>query len=537
MIPTTRSRGGNPPPISRRRNPPRARNPRPRADDPVTYVLPASTSETGSDNEAQSAYEISDDDNTAPTGGDINDNSDIEVLDGPPVLSNALVPDFGHESHYVPTEDVPGTDPGPDDEEDALMLDLSNFVPDPMYRVNTEFFCQLEGHDYIEQVNLLIEEIHRLRPESSAAAVPETISPVNVVEERLEDDLTLFFIGVQVPQGRRVFVQSLCTAAPDHTLFERLSAEIPILGRALRNIEDCAKFYIGTTRVPVDIPGDYMNHVYGFRELGSWAEAETNENLFLSLATPAPASQQRTALLTAQGLDDNVPLYILYIYHEITTHSHFRKPRLSGMLRLLWRLHCLFLPVVPAPPITNATSSSGRRAAGHVDPACSAYLRAQFGNRLALIQKAGYGTAYRHCMQEKHFMAICNTLGLNLNLRQFVPVAIPGGPETSYDDVVLAAGLNPNTFAGTRTTVAKARDARRRLARYKSAAERGEHRLEENKHSQFLKFLPVLDAMLRESDIDDSYLTDTTGSPEAEALAYRVEEFKASLAEVLGTLL
>jgi hypothetical protein len=60
------------------------------------------------------------------------------------------------------------------------------------------------------------------------------------------------------------------------------------------------------------------------------------------------------------------------------------------------------------------------------------------------------GTAYRHCTEEKHFIVVCASLGLNLAQREFQPV-YADGHRISYDDVVRAMGLVKNTLSNTRT--------------------------------------------------------------------------------------
>ncbi|KAJ7437675.1 hypothetical protein B0H11DRAFT_2197046 [Mycena galericulata] len=409
----------------------------------------------------------------------------------------------------------------------------------------------LTGLDFAAQVTLLVAEVQRRQPSRlpPASTTPEaderqTLDIQRILEDRLaspmddEPGLALFFVGMQIPQGRRVFVDQLSTAPPDHTLLHRLGVAIPILGRTLHAIQDREHFFVGTTSIPVDVSADYMNHVYSFHELGSWADLEQPGNMGPSILTPAFASAERSALLTSRGLSDAIPI-------SLSTHSGNQE---SDTVWSAAPAPTLALPSIPMPPVPAAShaSATGSPTPNSVAPACAAFLQDRFSNRLALIQAAQtapYGTAYHHCMQERHFMAICNSLGLNLNLRVFTSVSVEGGLQIHYDDVVATAGLNVNTFGGTRTTVTKARDARRRLARYKRGIDThsilplaNEEGSNESWHDVLISFLPVLDAMLRESDIDDSFLSDTSGSAEAQAIGMGVEAFKAKLAKVMRAL-
>jgi hypothetical protein len=171
-----------------------------------------------------------------------------------------------------------------------------------------------------------------------------------------------------------------------------------------------------------------------------------------------------------------------------------------------------------------------------------AYLQERFSHRLDRIAHAGstpgYGTAYRHCMQEKHFTAICNMLGLDLSGRTFTPVIINEQLSISYEDIVRCTGLNKKTLSTARTWVGKARVARRRLARHLlerdalggASTLTAEEKEEEDKLRRLSK---VLHVMLVESDISDEFLTDETGCPESSAFGMKFETFKSEVADVL----
>ncbi|KAJ6570007.1 hypothetical protein B0H10DRAFT_2238005 [Mycena sp. CBHHK59/15] len=401
--------------------------------------------------------------------------SDIELLDGPP-------------SH--PSDSTVDTDRGPradsGHEAAALPTDLPLFAPEAVL-AERDFMARVNapGLSYAAKVNLLIAKIQWLRPTPSATptSVPAATSPdlsqqmpvgvmasaaapVDPIQYSLVEERALFFIGMQVPQGRRSFVEVLRTLPPDGTIFARLSIGAPMLGRALRAIGDRTHFFVGTTDVPVDVFGDYMNHVHNFRELGSWADIDGPHDSPLSLVTPAPMSAARTALLATRNLHDSIPVYILYIYHEDT------ETVCNAVPGPILPPPAMLPAPAPLPVVGAAAQSSSPRLAE------TAFLRNRFATRLERIrisQITPYGTAYRHCMQEKHIIAICNSLGINLNLRAFAPVTVEGGLEISFEDVVHSAGLNHNTFAGTRTTVNKAREARRLLARYIRVRDSGGH--------------------------------------------------------------
>jgi hypothetical protein len=126
----------------------------------------------------------------------------------------------------------------------------------------------------------------------------------------------MFFVGVQSLEGSRLFVEVLRTGPPDHTIIQRLSSGL--LGRTLSQLRPRAQFLVGTADVPASVFVDYMSYLHQFRELGSWELVETNGNSELAGLTPASSSASRSQLLLSRQLSDNVPLYVIYIYHAVS---------------------------------------------------------------------------------------------------------------------------------------------------------------------------------------------------------------------------
>jgi hypothetical protein len=126
----------------------------------------------------------------------------------------------------------------------------------------------------------------------------------------------LYFIGLQTPQSGREFVEVIVTSPPDHTLIERLSTGL--LGRQLGRIQDRSAYYIGTAEAPVPVSANYMHHSCTFRELGPWLQVQSAEDVSLAGLEPVPTSQARSTLLAGRRLSDSVPVYTLYIYHEVS---------------------------------------------------------------------------------------------------------------------------------------------------------------------------------------------------------------------------
>ncbi|KAJ7144542.1 hypothetical protein C8R44DRAFT_916583 [Mycena epipterygia] len=508
-----------------RRNPPRSRNAPHRPDSPVTYVPGPIMDESMSDDE--SVYALSVRAESPPPAPSDND-SDLDILSGPPPMRT------------------------------------STSEANTMAQVNAP------GITYEARLRLLIAQICRLEGTNSPAAAPAVVAPapaepllegergppltatpptVGVVSDPIPQypegrchmcasiyhkhsppiiGMAVFFIGLQVPGGGRTFVEVRHDRGPDSGLLSRLLSGANLLGRALRRVEDlCERYYVGTAVVPVDVLGDYMNHVNCFCELGSWTDLDGAEDSPLCDVTPAPASPARTALLVDRGLSDDVQVWIIYIYHEesdtVLNAAQPVNPQIGSD-------SVVTAPGAPIQPMAAAASPAAPSMLQH-------YLMTRFAHQFARIDVAlnsAYGTAYRNCRLEKHVISICHALGLNLNLRTFVPVTVEGR-EIGYSDVILSTGLNINTFGGMRTTVTKALQARRQLGRY--IRDRDNRTLAPVKlDTEFRRFFEVLTFMLQESDLDDVHLMDTSGSAESQAMNYGMESFRAMLERVAAAL-
>lgn len=90
--------------------------------------------------------------------------------------------------------------------------------------------------------------------------------------------------------------------------------------QGLRSQQD--RYCIGTTNDPVDIVReDYTYWMHGFRELGGWVELENEDNPTLELLTPVGPSAARSAALESCNFGAEVPVYVIYVYHEVSRQS------------------------------------------------------------------------------------------------------------------------------------------------------------------------------------------------------------------------
>ncbi|KAJ6560962.1 hypothetical protein B0H10DRAFT_2240200 [Mycena sp. CBHHK59/15] len=413
-----------------------------------------------------------------------------------------------------------------------------------------------------ERVEILIAEIHRLEGRSpagqSASPVAALGSPIPDVNDDNEPETTdflaptaeaplnaLYFIGIRTSQGCRTFVEVIQMHPPDHTIIHRLSESPGFLKRALEFIrQEEATFYVGTANTPVDVSNDFMRYIYGFRELGSLDELERPGDVRLETVTPTWASEDRTRLLAHYSQNEQVPVYVLYVYSESAAFppsssdgSRFESAKQHPQITS----GAAGAPATSVPAPATAAPAPGPAAGPPATAdAVALYLQTRFADRLARIHHARTipcGTGYRHCTMEKHVMAILNGLGVNLTEREFHPVTVDNRLSIGYDDVINVAGLNKSTFGGTRTNVGRAREARRSLARHfrersqaRWAAANEEEALKEMARKELLE---TFDALLGESDIDDFFLEDNSGSAKYRAITMSYEGLKTQTNNVL----
>ncbi|KAJ7617577.1 hypothetical protein B0H17DRAFT_1152470, partial [Mycena rosella] len=379
MAPRRRPVEGTPPPI--RRNPPRSRRATSRADDPVSFALVASEPEEISSSSDEEPYTLSEPGTPvhqrAPHSTQAESDSGLELVEAPAQA---------HGPHQ-PTNTL----------DLALQDDFTTFH---------EFMRLVDAPDgtYTTGVNRLIAEIHRLRRTAIVPSTPNTTTIPSAPDVSMADQFPMapaatpdivpasknpvvpdsqavYCVSVQNLQGGRTFVEVLVLAPPDHTLLERLSTGL--LGRVLRSIQERAHYYIGTSDIPVDVHQDYMNHMYRFRELGSWADLGMEGNTALSALSPVPASPERKSLLASQGLDSSTPTYTVYIYHEDTQTvwsppsqpaPMFSAPTIESALPHAPITNSIPTPVMP-PTMPPATAT------GHTNDAVT-YLVSRFTQRL-----------------------------------------------------------------------------------------------------------------------------------------------------------
>ncbi|KAJ6477883.1 hypothetical protein C8R47DRAFT_1075227 [Mycena vitilis] len=130
----------------------------------------------------------------------------------------------------------------------------------------------------------------------------------------------LYFVGVLARSGCRSFCQIREFRDPfpqDGALLLRLQYAGGPVGRALATILNRADYFVGTSDFPVPITGDYANHRFNFREVNSLVALESSydpDDIFF----PIPASPERAELLRMQRQPEDTPVYVLYVYHQLT---------------------------------------------------------------------------------------------------------------------------------------------------------------------------------------------------------------------------
>ncbi|KAF7368061.1 hypothetical protein MSAN_00872200 [Mycena sanguinolenta] len=532
-------RNPSPPSVPLRRNPPRIRPPTRRPDEVVSY---APVSQPILVSSSQSS-----DHPILPAADEVeirsHENS-VEMIETNPVNTQGaseleiVLPSINRHLSSGDEESAGESEVVPQPTNNRRLLsgnEESTDVDPTIVRDEMAFLRQVDAPSltFEERVGMLISQIHRLegRPELVAES-PEPAESVFSIEnggsEREDEPTTndMYFIGIQTTRVRCTFIEVLSMAPPDHTLIRRLATGT--LDSPLRGIRhNQADFYIGTSRCPIDAADEYMNHAHGFRELGSWSDLESANNTELSMLSPVPASAERTRLLARYGLSEYVPVYVLYIYHQENDDIWSSPPAPVAATS-----PPASVPVIPA---SNSMSNSSVNA--------ETYLETHFASRLAQIRRVktlACNTTYRNCTQEKHIIAICTTVGLNMHVREWTPVVIPGGPSISYNGIIRVAGLIKTTFAGVRTQVRNGRDARRLLARVIRKRQQtgwtASNSEEEAAELDRKGLLETLEILLREGDVDETFLDDTTNSPQARALHMRWEQFKVKVAEEAVTV-
>ncbi|KAJ7280903.1 hypothetical protein C8J57DRAFT_1501105 [Mycena rebaudengoi] len=402
-----------------RRNPPRQNRPPRRADSPVSFAVmgPLAASQ------------------------DLSDSSDIEILEGPPVVSSAPVVEdlpadappahplslrvlqdhFRYSSTDSSTDsDEPSTEAPSRPREFPLLSPLLSprNGPDPSV---ASLMSQVDapGLTIQERAALLIAEIHRLQG-TVQHITDRQPSPTAMPEASLPPEDSVYFVGLQTLTASQSFCQRLTLVSPDRNTLSRLTEAGFPLGRALGTLQNHHEYLVGTADIPVEISGDYMAIRNNFQELGSWHGLETAPESSLASLAPIPDSNVRTDLLSRRRLN------------QITLAA--------------------FAPA----PTPSAVSSD-----------ISAYLLNQYRstyNDIAGVLATPYGTAYKQCLLERYCMQICGALNI-IFARQIIP-SLAGGFSIRPEHVADAAQINPVSFNGMRTKFSKVRQARRLLQGY-----------------------------------------------------------------------
>ena len=103
-------------------------------------------------------------------------------------------------------------------------------------------------------------------------------------------------------------------------VIEFLVAQGGAPGRALYALLQVEDYRVGTSRIPEEITGDFRAITNGFMEVGGLNDLYTSP-MDSPRIHPAHESELRSAVLDSLGYDDQVPLFVLYVYKEVLVHS------------------------------------------------------------------------------------------------------------------------------------------------------------------------------------------------------------------------
>ncbi|KAJ7717192.1 hypothetical protein B0H16DRAFT_1476214 [Mycena metata] len=352
----------------------------------------------------------------------------VEILDDPPAVASPLVQGQG----------------------EAICLTSPDPVVVAVICAELAFMRQID-------VGLLIAEIGCLQGGGLGAAPLTTPATCGLVEqsavatEPIESapllSSALYFPPIPGLPSRgfrcsKVQVVTHAPVTPDHTLFQHLS--FGLLGQMLQGLRSRPDRYcIRTTNNPVDIVReDYTYWMHGFCELGGWVELENEDDPTLKLLTPVGPSAARSAALESCNFGAEVPVYVIYVYHEASSTI---PP--AAMLGSAPPTGPTTTPIAPAPPPAMPSTSASQAL-----PAVAEYLHREYAIRLQRIKRVrtlACGTGYRHCTEEKNIDSICTVLGINLSARHLNIIQVAGEIAISFDNVVKVAGLKKATFAAT----------------------------------------------------------------------------------------
>ncbi|KAJ7896906.1 hypothetical protein B0H13DRAFT_1884877 [Mycena leptocephala] len=213
-------------------------------------------------------------------------------------------------------------------------------------------------------------------------AEPIVQAPIGVQEPRnsdLEPTTVLYFVGViSAPGNQTVF----CVPGPavdthraggiiDFLVFANGPA-----GRTLESLNPCSEFRVAISRVPEDIANDFMSFRNGFVEVGHLdvicaAPADS------ARVPPARDSELRTALIESLGFDEDILVFVIYIYPENTSPLAIQSV---------------------APTISQPSNATHRFQ--------ELRFTAKRDELHMLLNIPGYESAYKHCLIERQIMAL-----------------------------------------------------------------------------------------------------------------------------------
>ncbi|KAJ7198328.1 hypothetical protein GGX14DRAFT_402031 [Mycena pura] len=339
-----------------------------------------------------------------------------------------------------------------------------------------------DEHDMPPLINMATDEveiIHRetgpthIYGDSSGPPPAETVCWIAICVSADQDSLYCVPGPVMIPDSR---------SQRSGAVIEFLVAQGGAPGRALRTLLQVEDYRVGISRVPEDITGDFRAVTNGFIEVGG-----LNDLYSSPMDSPrihhARESELRSAVLDSLGYDDLVPLFVLYVYKQLT--QILNQDETTGAL----------VPDV-APLLATIASSAGAA------NACNSYLETYFSSRRqqlnAVLNAPGYQSAYKHCVTERQIMSVCNSLGIIFTARQILGadvhhqgIALTIRP----DDIAAWMGVSSGQLATCRTEVGITRIAHR-ILRQVAAAMRQGLSVEPPMEPRHDSFLATLNAMM-----------------------------------------
>jgi hypothetical protein len=192
----------------------------------------------------------------------------------------------------------------------ALLQTEGPFLPPDGYRGTTSTPPQFEE-----------EHQPLFTPDTSAMPVNPSSSATSAT----------VFIGLHRGNVRCSYLQSGLTFQTDPCASDIIEAIFEcdcIAGRTISKWPQ-GEIFVGTSQQPIDIESnDYQHHSTCFQEIGRLHELldtqHTGPATLYRVIEPVAYTERRTRLVETHGLDKMEPVYVLYIWEEVSTSDHFK---------------------------------------------------------------------------------------------------------------------------------------------------------------------------------------------------------------------